>query len=96
MVLVWLMISNEFEMTDRGLDCGGEADLLMNVGLKQAFLSMHELLTQMPENFSTTRRCHHVCYLVLARHIAGTDTKLHATSWPVARAVLRAEVADLV
>jgi hypothetical protein len=83
-------------MTNRGLDCGGEADLLLNVGLKQASLSMHELLTLLPKNFSTTQWCHNVCYLVLARHIAGTDTRLHATPWPVAQAVLRAEVADLV
>jgi hypothetical protein len=33
---------------------------------------------------------------VLAKEIARADTRLHATPWPVAQMVLRAEAADIV
>jgi hypothetical protein len=66
------------------------------VKVKQARLSKHDPLTRVPEHFSTAQWCHHVCYPVLAKHIAKADTRLHATPWPVAQGVLRVEAAEMV
>jgi hypothetical protein len=51
-----------------GIDGGGETGLSY----------MHELLTQMPEYFSTTHWCLHICSPVLAKHIDRAGTRLHA------------------
>jgi hypothetical protein len=66
------------------------------VGVKQACFEKHNLLTRVPEPFSKAQFCHHVCYPVLAKHIAKADTRLHATPWPIPQVVLSVEAADMV
>jgi hypothetical protein len=60
-------------MTNTGLVGRGEAGLALNA----------RGTDPVPECFSTAQWCLHVCYPVLAKHIARADARLHATNCDV-------------
>jgi hypothetical protein len=73
-------------MTKTGLDGGGETGMSLEAWHTDP--SARVLLH--------AQWCHHVCYPVLAKHIAKAATRLHATPWPVSQVLLRVEAADMV